>query len=103
MLSLVFGLAALVSTASAAGPTPGEPSRERGAIIERGVQHAAPSALDSVPHPWPGAALRLSAVGTALPIAIVSSANTRGHDPRNGLAALGADVITPALAVSVRV
>ncbi len=96
MLALVLGLAALASNAGAAAPASHDAARGRGAIIERGLPHAAPTALDSVPHPWPGVALLLSAVGTALPVAIASSASTRDHDPRIGLAALGAEVITPA-------
>ena len=70
---------------------------ERRALIQIGGPRHVPSALDSVPHPWPGRALCLSAVGAALPVVLVT---LPGHQDSNRrplfFGALAAEVITPA-------
>jgi len=67
-----------------------------GALIQPGRPRHVPTALDSVPHPWPGVALVLSATGTALPVVIADAARRHDRDPRIGLAALAAEIVMPA-------
>jgi hypothetical protein len=70
---------------------------ERKAIVQIGGPRHVPSALDSVPHPWPGRALLLSAAGAALPVVLVT---LPGHQDSNRrplfFSALAAEVVTPA-------
>ena len=67
----------------------------RGAVIELGAPKRIPTALDSVPHPWPGIALSLSALGAAVPVAIASTPHAHGDNRAYAAAVLLAEVVTP--------
>ncbi len=66
----------------------------RRALIEIGLPPEPPTALDSIPHPWPGRALLLTAAGTALPIALTTGPHQHGENRAILLGA--AELFTPA-------
>ena len=95
----LWSLAALFSvmtcaTGLAASPATGT-RYERTAIIQLDHPPQVPTALDSVPHPWPGAALLMSAVGVALPIVVADRANRTHSGGAPFMAMLAAEVVTP--------
>jgi len=93
--SLCFALSpAFAAAADAASDTLnlGAPRR---ALVEVGLPPRVPSALDSVPHPWPGIALTLSAVGTAAPILLMGAANKTNSDAGIALGILATEIVTP--------
>ncbi|HTM57334.1 MAG TPA: hypothetical protein VL123_02845 [Candidatus Udaeobacter sp.] len=87
---------AMIAAAWAFASVSADDSSHRGALIEIGKPPRIPSALDSVPHPWPGRALLLSAVGTAVPIAIATRPHPHSESRNDFLAILGAEIVTPA-------
>lgn len=96
MLLLIVALA----IAGAAGPARCaalEPGHDvaRQAMIESGVPQPVPTALDSVPHPWPGIALSLSVVGTAAPLLVMGAASRTHSDTRMQLGILATEIVTP--------
>lgn len=96
MRLLLLGLALLVTVRpAAAGPDEPGLDLKREAMIESGLTKPGPSALDSVPHPWPGIALLLSAVGTAAPILVASSVAKTQSDAGITLGILATEVVTP--------
>jgi hypothetical protein len=97
MLLLIAALA-IAGAASPARSASLEPGHDvaRQAMIESGVPQPAPTALDSVRHPWPGIALSLSVVGTAAPIVLMGVASRSNSDARAALGLLAAEIVTPA-------
>src|SRR5689334_17156196 len=89
-------LAMIAAASTSASAARADDSSQRGALIEIGKPPRVPSALDSVPHPWPGRALLLSAVGTAVPIAIATRPHPHSEGRNYFLAMLGAEIVTPA-------
>jgi hypothetical protein len=67
----------------------------RRAIVEVGLPPRTPSPLDSVPHPWPGVALTLSAVGTAAPLVVMGVASKSHSDAGIALGILATEIVTP--------
>jgi hypothetical protein len=100
-----FISAIAVSLAMVAGPwaaraaTPSDSlnlGAPRRAIVEVGLPPRTPSALDSVPHPWPGIALTLSAVGTAAPLLVMGAVSkTHSSDGTIALGILATEIVTP--------
>ena len=88
--------ALLVATIGLAVPAHADDANQRRAIVELGRPRHVPSALDSVPHPWPGRALLLSAAGTAIPIAIATRPHPHSEARSLLVAMLAAETITPA-------
>jgi len=68
----------------------------RHAMVELGAPKRVPTALDSVPHPWPGVALALSAVGAAVPVVLGSMPHANADNTTVLTAVMVAEVITPA-------
>jgi hypothetical protein len=96
MLLLIAALA-IAGAASPARSASLEPGHDvaRQAMIESGVPQPAPTALDSVPHPWPGVALSLSVVGTAAPILVMTSVGKTQSDAGVVLGILATEIVTP--------
>lgn len=86
--------------AADAAPAPADTAYHGGrrAIIEVGLPRREPTALDSIPHPWPGRALLFSAVGTALPIVVATLPSDASNDSRRAtfLTMLALEIVTPA-------
>lgn len=72
-----------------------EPPSGRRAIIEIGLPPREPAALDSIPHPWPGRALLLSAAATAIPIVVWTRPGQHGEGAL--LLIAGTEVVAPSL------
>jgi hypothetical protein len=81
--------------AFAAEPSATSATQERPAVISIGQPHHVPTALDSVPHPWPGVALSLSAAGLAVPIVLAGSWSKTQSGAMPLMVALAAEVLTP--------
>lgn len=93
--ALALGAALAAGPARAAPDSSATPTTGRRAVIEIGLPPATPSALDSIPHPWPGRALLLSAAGTLAPIALLAGGD--GDDATGrAMAAAALEVATPA-------
>jgi hypothetical protein len=96
MLLLIAALA-IAGAASPARSASLEPGHDvaRQAMIESGVPQPAPTALDSVPHPWPGIALSLSVVGTAAPVVVALEANRHERNPGVVLSMFAVEILSP--------
>src|SRR6267378_5957167 len=94
--TLALPLIAIAAIATPARADSTQIGGGRTAIVEVGQPHRVPSALDSVPHPWPGTALSLSAIGAALPVAIAARPNPHSNNGGYFYAMLGAEIVTPA-------
>jgi hypothetical protein len=86
VLSGSVGVARIVSAASAG----------RGAVVDLNPAPYVPTALDSVKHPWPGVALTLSAVGTAIPIVAMTRPHASDGEFSTTFIWLATEVVTPA-------
>jgi len=84
------GLIATRTDESSAGPI-----AARTAIVEADAPPRVPTALDSVPHPWPGIALALSAAGTAAPIVALGLMPHNDSNRNLALAIVGTEIVTP--------
>jgi hypothetical protein len=91
MLGVILssGFICSARTANAAGA-------QRGAVIDLSATPYVPTALDSVAHPWPGIALTLTAVGTAIPIVAMTRPGASDHEFSTTFIWLATEVVTPA-------
>ena len=96
MLLLIAALA-IAGSANPARSAALEPGHDvaRQAMIESGLPQPAPTALDSVPHPWPGIALSLSVVGTAAPLLVMGAVSKTHSDTRIQRGILATEIVTP--------
>jgi hypothetical protein len=103
-LVVLLAAAPVASAGETAGPPPGSGSEAVAplrmaaprAILDFDPPPRTHSALDSIPHPWPGIATLISVAGTAVPIVAATEVNKRHRDNVFTFVMLASEVVTPA-------